>query len=68
VDLTLPARSAFEISAVTRGGEVQSEFEDSSLKTVNDSESGRLTGRVGLRGPKINIVTSYGTINLRRSS
>jgi len=68
VDLTLPAKAAFEISAVTRGGEVQSDFEDASLKQSNDSDTGRLTGRVGTRGPKINIVTSYGTIYLRRSS
>jgi hypothetical protein len=68
VDLTLPAKSNFEISAVSRSGEVQSDFEDPSLKQVNDSDTGRLTGRIGTRGPKITIVTSYGTIYLRRSS
>jgi DUF4097 and DUF4098 domain-containing protein YvlB len=68
VDLTLPAKSSFEISAVSRSGEVQSDFSDSSLKQANDSDTGRLTGRIGTRGPKITIVTSYGTIYLRRSS
>jgi DUF4097 and DUF4098 domain-containing protein YvlB len=68
VDFTLPAKSSFEISAVSRSGEVQSDFEDSSLKQANDSDTGRLTGRIGTRGPKITIVTSYGTIYLRRSS
>jgi DUF4097 and DUF4098 domain-containing protein YvlB len=68
VDMTLPAKSSFEISAVSRSGEVQSDFEDPSLKQANDSDTGRLTGRIGSRGPKIGIVTSYGTIYLRRSS
>jgi DUF4097 and DUF4098 domain-containing protein YvlB len=68
VDLTLPAKSSFEVSAVSRSGEVQSDFSDSSLKQASDSDTGRLTGRIGSRGPKISIVTSYGTIYLRRSS
>jgi DUF4097 and DUF4098 domain-containing protein YvlB len=68
VDLTLPAKSSFEISAVSRSGEVQSDFEDPSLKQASDSDTGRLTGRIGTHGPKINIVTSYGTVYLRRSS
>ncbi|MGH9713028.1 MAG: DUF4097 family beta strand repeat-containing protein [Candidatus Acidiferrales bacterium] len=68
VDLTLPAKSSFEISAVSRNGEVQSDFEDPSLKQANDSDTGGLNGRIGTRGPKIAIVTSYGTVYLRRSS
>jgi DUF4097 and DUF4098 domain-containing protein YvlB len=68
VDLTLPAKSSFEISAVTRSGEVSNEFEEPSLKEANDSESGRLSGKIGSHGPKITIATSYGTIYLRRSS
>ena len=68
VDLTLPAKSSFEISAVSRSGEVQSDFSDPSLKQGNDSDTGHLAGRIGSRGPKITIVTSYGTIYLRRSS
>lgn len=68
VDLTLPAKSSFEISAVSRSGEVQSDFSDPSLKQANESDTGHLSGRIGSRGPKITIVTSYGTIYLRRSS
>ena len=68
VDITFPATSSFEISAVSRSGEVQSDFSDPSLKQATDSDTGRLTGRIGSRGPKISIVTSYGTIYLRRSS
>jgi DUF4097 and DUF4098 domain-containing protein YvlB len=68
VDLTVPAKSSFEISAVTRSGEVTNEFEDPSLRQANDSDSGRLNGKIGAHGPKITIATSYGTIYLRRSS
>jgi DUF4097 and DUF4098 domain-containing protein YvlB len=67
VDITLPAKSGFEINAVSRSGEVESDFEDASLRLVNGSDTGRLNGKVGSRGPKINITTSYGTIYLRRS-
>jgi DUF4097 and DUF4098 domain-containing protein YvlB len=65
VDLTLPAKSSFDISAVTRSGELSNEFEDASLKQTNDNDSARLTGKLGSHGPKITIATSYGTINLR---
>lgn len=68
VDLTLPAKSAFEISAVSRSGEIESDFEDPALQPVNDKGTGRLNGKFGSRGPNINIATTYGTIYLRRSS
>jgi hypothetical protein len=68
VDLTLPAKSNFEISAISRSGEVQSDFEAPSLKPADNNGSGALTGKVGAAGPKISIVTSYGTIYLRKSS
>jgi Putative adhesin/Domain of unknown function (DUF5668) len=68
VDVTLPSNSSFEISAVSQSGEVQSEFEDSSLKLENENGTGRLSGKVGAGGPKIHIATSYGTLYLRKSS
>jgi len=68
VDLTLPAKSSFQIAAVSRSGEVQSDFEDPSLKIANESDTGRLNGTIGTHGPKITITTSYGTIYLRKSS
>jgi putative adhesin/cell wall-active antibiotic response 4TMS protein YvqF len=68
VDLTLPSNSSFEISAISQSGEVQSEFEDSSLKLQNDNGTGRLSGKIGTGGPKIHITTSYGTLYLRKSS
>lgn len=68
VDLTLPSNSSFQISAASRSGEIENEFEDSSLNVANGGDTGRLNGSVGTHGPKITITTSYGTIHLRKSS
>jgi DUF4097 and DUF4098 domain-containing protein YvlB len=68
VNLTLPSNSNFQISAVSQSGEVDSEFEDPSLRLVNDPTVGRLSGKIGAGGPKITIVTSYGTISLHKGS
>lgn len=68
VDLTLPSESKFQISAVSSSGEVQSDFDDPTLKVDNENGMGRLAGSVGSQGPKISIATSYGTIYVRKSS
>ncbi len=68
VDMTLPAKSSFEISAISRSGEIQSDFEAPTLKPMDNNGTGSLSGKVGASGPKISIVTSYGTIYLRKSS
>ena len=68
VSLTLPSKSSFEISAISRGGDVSSDFEGPSLQQTNDNNVGKLTGKVGSGGPKIQITTSYGTISIRKGS
>jgi Putative adhesin/Domain of unknown function (DUF5668) len=72
VDVTMPAKSSFQVSAFSRSGEVNSDFEDPSLKTADEAEDGRLNGRFGGKsgspGPKITITTSYGTVELRKAS
>ncbi|MFZ3333196.1 MAG: DUF4097 family beta strand repeat-containing protein [Candidatus Acidiferrales bacterium] len=68
VDLTLPSESKFQISAVSSSGEIQSDFDDSTLKLDNENGMGRLSGNVGSQGPKISIATSYGTIYVRKTS
>ena len=68
VDLTLPGKSSFEISAESRSGEVDSDFEDPSLQLANENNMGKLNGKFGSHGPKITIVTTYGTISVRKSS
>lgn len=71
VELTLPANSSFAVSAVSRSGEVESDFEKPLLQRENEEETGRLSGQFGGRtetlGPKITIATSYGTIRLRKA-
>jgi len=69
VDLTLPSSSSFEVAAVSKGGEIDNDFETSSLKAVNEADTGKLNGKFGTQqGPKITITTSYGTISLHKSS
>jgi DUF4097 and DUF4098 domain-containing protein YvlB len=71
VELTLPANSRFAVSAVSRFGEVESDFDDVSLQGAPEESKGRLSGQFGDQrgtpGPKITIATSYGTIRLRKS-
>ncbi len=69
VELTLPPQSAFEVSAISRGGDVESDFGGGQLNLSNTDASGQISGRVGASGgPKITIVTTYGTIHLRKTS
>jgi hypothetical protein len=67
IDLALPAKSSFEISASSRSGEIDSEFDDAGLKHEASGETKTLEGKVGAHGPKITLNTTYGTINLRKS-
>jgi Putative adhesin len=67
VDVSMPSNSSFEISAASKSGEINSDFEAGTLNQTNQEESSSLTGHVGTRGPKISINTSYGTISLRKS-
>jgi DUF4097 and DUF4098 domain-containing protein YvlB len=68
VELTLPGKSGFEISAFSRGGEIATDFEGPTLQQTNNDNVGKLNGKFGSHGPKITIVTSYGTISLHKSS
>jgi len=66
-EVTLPARSTFRVSAVSKSGEVKSEFSAPWLSTSNQGEQGQITGQIGTTGPMITIVTSYGTIQLNKA-
>jgi DUF4097 and DUF4098 domain-containing protein YvlB len=68
VDLTLPSRASFEISAVSKSGDIENDFETASLHLVNQEGNDRLNGLFGSGGPTISITTTYGTIHLRKSS
>lgn len=67
VDLRLPADSSFRVQAVSRGGDVQSDFAGAGLNVTNMNGNGQISGTVGAPGgPTITIATTYGTIRLRK--
>jgi DUF4097 and DUF4098 domain-containing protein YvlB len=69
ISLTLPRASAFELSADCRSGDIDSEFEAATLKkTAGESGGARLEGKLGTRGPRITLKTSYGSIGLHKGS
>jgi DUF4097 and DUF4098 domain-containing protein YvlB len=67
IDLAVPAGSTFEISAASRSGDIDSEFDASGLSQQTSGDTTTLNGKLGTRGPKISLATSYGTINLRKT-
>lgn len=69
INLTMPSNSSFEIQADSHSGAVECEFSSDSLKQANDDRgNAHLAGQVGLRGPKIILKTTYGSINIHKSS
>lgn len=66
-EVTLPATSNFQVSAISRAGEVQNEFSSQFLNTSNENERGQISGSIGTAGPMIRIFTSYGTIHLNKT-
>lgn len=68
IDLTLPSTSNFFLSAISRGGEVNSDFSGPALRPVNNEEMQQLAGQFGSGGgPRISVATTYGTIHLSKS-
>lgn len=64
VTLSLPGKASFEFSGSSRQGDVQSDFE--GLSRRSDDRNAVLEGTIGARGPKIQIRTTYGSVNLRK--
>lgn len=67
IELALPAKSAFEIAAASRGGDIDNELDPSVLKVTRQGGDSKLDGKVGAKGPKITLSTSYGPIRLKPS-
>lgn len=67
INITIPAHSSFTISAVSRNGEVQNEFENSGLKSSTANGGTILSGSFGSGGPHITLSTTYGTISIHRA-
>jgi DUF4097 and DUF4098 domain-containing protein YvlB len=64
IDLTLPGRSTFEVHATSHSGEISSDFSD--LQQHNTSGNATLDGKLGAKGPAVNLKTTYGAIRLRK--
>jgi DUF4097 and DUF4098 domain-containing protein YvlB len=68
VELALPPKSSFELHASCRSGDVESDFRDPGLKASQEEQISKLEGRLGTRGPRLQLRTSYGTIRLRKAT
>ena len=69
ITLSLPSASNFAILADSHSGDIDSEFDAPTLKkTTTESGDAHLEGKVGSRGPKITLKTSYGSISIHKSS
>jgi DUF4097 and DUF4098 domain-containing protein YvlB len=64
IDLTLPAKSSFQIEASSRHGEVECDFP--GLTVNKEAETPTIAGTFGKGGPTIRLSTSYGSVRLMR--
>lgn len=67
IDITIPAHSNFTISAISKSGEIDNEFEGSALKSSTSGETTILQGAFGTGGPHITLSTTYGTISIHKA-
>jgi DUF4097 and DUF4098 domain-containing protein YvlB len=68
ISLTIPGSSSFAIAADCRNCDIESEF-PGLAGTKSEAGDSHLAGRYGSgKGPKITLKTSYGNIELRRTS
>jgi len=67
IELAMPGKSTFEITAASRGGDISNDFNPSALKVTRQGSDSRLEGKVGAKGPRITLNTSYGPIRLKPS-
>lgn len=66
IDVTLPAQSSFDISAVSRSGEIENDFQGPALKVTTTGDTQVLQGTYGSHGPHITLNNTYGTISIRK--
>jgi DUF4097 and DUF4098 domain-containing protein YvlB len=65
ITVTLPAKSSFTLSAVSRSGEIENDFPGPGLKVTTTGDTKVLQGSYGLQGPHITLNNTYGTIFIR---
>lgn len=66
IEITLPPNSSFAVSAESRSGEIDCEWEEIAKQAAQDRNTTKLEGKVGGRGPLLKLRTSYGTISLHK--
>lgn len=66
IRLTLPDKGAFSADAMTRNGELHTDFSEIKVETVRDNTHG--TGRVGAGTSTVRLRTEHGDIEIRRGS
>lgn len=66
IEVSLPVRSAFQLEASTRRGEIHSDF--SELNVQNSSHESVANGTVGKGGKKLQLTTEHADIDIRQNS
>jgi len=67
IDVTLPTKSAFDVSArADNNGEISSDFSELQSKVDQQRGNMRLDGSVGAHGPKLDLRTTHATIRIRK--
>jgi len=69
IDLGVPGKSSFELTAEARRGDIEVDGEFAGIPKTEPDRSGdsRVVVKIGQRGPQIVVRTSYGSIQLRKS-
>jgi DUF4097 and DUF4098 domain-containing protein YvlB len=66
VHLRLPAKANFQYQAVTRHGDISTDFEN--VRAENHTGASTATGTVGKGGVKINVTSDTGDIEISKAS
>jgi len=62
IELTLPARSNFQVEARSQNGDVECDFPGLTVK--KEGQTPAITGAFGKGGPLLRLSSSYGTVHL----
>jgi DUF4097 and DUF4098 domain-containing protein YvlB len=65
INVELPAKASFQMSARTDHGDIQSDF--SELKVESQERESKVNGAVGSGGTQVRLTNSHGDINIRKT-
>ncbi|MFZ0820457.1 MAG: DUF4097 family beta strand repeat-containing protein [Candidatus Acidiferrales bacterium] len=67
IEIAMPPNAVFDVSARAHNGEIECEFGDLPARITKErNRDAVLEGSVGAHGPKLQLLTVYGTIRLRK--